>query len=180
MVSVFYIAAIIAVLASIKAISGKQSISALIYFVMSLLATSVVFFTMGAYFSAALVVIVSIGAVSILFLSVISVLNIKTDNVEQSKKGISPKIWLGPLILAFILFVTLIYSVASTDYSQLNVNPEGNINLTEMLLGSYILVVELAILLILGALVISYHFTHRIYLEGDKNKDPQDNKEVIK
>lgn len=167
MVSVFYIAAIITVLASIKAISSRRSMSALLYFVISLLATAVVFFIMGAYFSAALTVILFVGAVSLLFLSVLSLINLRYDAVEQNKRGISPKIWLGPLILVFVLLVTLIYGIASTDYSALEVTQPENESLTDMFLGSYILVIELAILLLLCGLVIAYHFIYRLYIHKE-------------
>lgn len=169
MVSVFYIAAIITILASIKAISCARSMNALLYFVVSLLATSVVFFIMGAYFSAALVVVLFLGAVSLAFLSVISLINLRKD-VVQDKKGISPKVWLGPLILAFILFVSLIYGIVSTDYSALQSNHIGEVGISDMLLGAYILVIELAILLLLGALVIAYHFIHRIYISDEDHQ----------
>lgn len=167
MVSVFYIAAIIAVLASIKAISSRQSMNALLYFVISLLATAVVFFIMGAYFSAVLIVILFVGAVSLLFLSVLSLINLRSDAVEKNKRGISPKIWLGPLILAFVLFVILIYGIASTNYAELQVNSPTEVSLTDMFLGSYILVIELAILLLLCGLVIAYHFIYRLYIHKE-------------
>lgn len=164
MVSVFYIAAIITVLASIKAITSIQSINALLYFVVSLLATAVVFFMMGAYFSAVLLVILFAGAVSLLFLSVITLINLRRDVVEQHKRGISPKIWLGPLLLVFVLFVMLLYGIISTDYSALQVSHVNETNLTNMLFGSYVLVIELAVLLILCGLVIAYHFIYRLYI----------------
>ncbi|RKS85736.1 NADH:ubiquinone oxidoreductase subunit 6 (subunit J) [Orbus hercynius] len=174
MVSIFYIAAIITVLASIKAISSTKSMSALLYFVISLLATSVVFFIMGAYFSAALIVVLFIGAVSLLFLSVLSLINLRKDMVEQNKHGISPKIWLGPLILVFVLFVTLIYGIASNDYSALQTNHSDRTTLTEMFLGPYILVIELAILLLLCGLVIAYHFIYRLYIHKESHSLAQD------
>lgn len=177
MVSVFYIAAIIAVLTSIKAISSRDSRKALLYFVISLLATATVFFVMGAYFSAALVVILFIGAVSLLFLSVLSLINLRTDTIEQAKKGISPRIWLGPLILVFVLFVTLIYGIASTDYSTLPSNNLVETSLTDMFLGAYILVIELAVLLLLCGLVIAYHFIYRLYIQKELSSINDHNKE---
>lgn len=167
MVSIFYISAVITVLASIKVISGRQSINVLLYFVVSIFATAILFFVMGAYFSVVLVIILFAGAVSLLFLVVLSLLNLRKDIVEQGQHGISPKIWLGPLILAFILFVALVHGITSTDYSLLQVNRVEDVGVKDMLLGAYILVVELAVLLLLGALVIAYHFIHRIYTNID-------------
>lgn len=175
MISIFYIAAIVAVLASIKVISSSRAMDALLYFIISLLATSTVFFVMGAYFSAALVLVLFIGAASLMFLSVLSLLNIKKDVIEQNKRGITPKIWLGPLILAFVLFVTLIYGLGSNDYSIVQNTRTPEVGLIDMLLGAYILVIELAVLLLLGALIIAYHFIHRIYINHDESHQPIEN-----
>ena len=179
MLSVFYIAAIIAILTSFKVISSSIPFSALLYLVVSLLATSVVLFTLGAYFTAALQVIVFIGAVAILFISAISLLNITKDAIEQEKKSLTPKVWLGPLMLAFVLLVILLYSIVHTDYGQINTVPvTGEESLGEMLMAPYILVIELAVLLLLGALVIAYHFAREVYAAHDemieKNEEDKD------
>ena len=171
MASIFYIAALFAVLSSVKTVTSIQSIRALLYFIVSLLSTAVVFSIMGAYFSAALVVILFIGAVCILFLAALSFLKLKADTIEQNKYGISPKIWLGPLILAFLLFVMLMYCIVSTDYQLLQIARTEESGIAELLLSSYILVIELAILLLLGALVIAYHFIYRIYSNSIKTLD---------
>ena len=165
MVWVFYVAAIIVILTSMKIITSRNAVGALLYFVISLLATSVIFIAMDAYLSVFLVLIVFICIVSLIFLLVISILKLRKDVVEQGKYGINPKIWLGPLILAFILFVTLIYGIASTDYETLFNNYTDDIATTMgLLMEDYILIIELAALLLIGALVIAYHFVYRIYM----------------
>jgi NADH:ubiquinone oxidoreductase subunit 6 (chain J) len=165
MVWVFYVAAIIVILTSMKIITSRNAVGALLYFVISLLATSVIFIAMDAYLSVFLVLIVFICIVSLIFLLVISILKLRKDVVEQGKYGINPKIWLGPLILAFILFVTLIYGIASTDYETLSNNHTDDIATTMgLLMEDYILIIELAALLLIGALVIAYHFVYRIYM----------------
>lgn len=171
--SVFYLAAIITVLASIKVVSCMQAIKALLYFIVSLLSSSVVFVILGAYFSAALEVILFIGAVSLLFLLVFSITGIRQDSVETNKRGISPKIWLGPLLLAFILLVALLYGIMSTDYDVLQPSNLESSSVASMLLNEYILVIELAVLLLLGALVITYHFMHQLPLNVNSTKNEE-------
>ena len=65
--TLFYLAASIAVIASIKVITGKNIIYALLYLVVSLLAVAVCFYLMGAPFAAGLEVIVYAGAILVLF-----------------------------------------------------------------------------------------------------------------
>ncbi|KDN10270.1 MAG: NADH-quinone oxidoreductase subunit J [Gilliamella sp.] len=162
MIAVFYIASIIAVVASIKVISSLRVDKAILYLVISLFASALIFILLNTYYSAILYILLFIGGSVTLFLLVASILKIKDDNVENHKQGISPKIWLGPLVLAFVLLVALIYSVVSTDYSELK---ESHELMHEMSKYAYILIAELALFLLLGAVVIAYHFMHRLMLE---------------
>ncbi|OCG40012.1 NADH-quinone oxidoreductase subunit J family protein [Gilliamella sp. Bif1-4] len=162
MIAVFYIASIIAVVASIKVISSLRVDKAILYLVISLFASALIFILLNTYYSAILYILLFIGGSVTIFLLVASILKIKVDNVEKHKQGISPKIWLGPLVLAFVLLVALIYSVVSTDYSELK---ESHELMHEMSKYAYILIAELALFLLLGAVVIAYHFMHRLMLE---------------
>ena len=162
MLIVFYIASIIAVFAGIKAISCLRVDKALLYFMVSLFSSALIFILLDAYFSVVLYILLFIAGTVTLFLSVAIVLRIRIDNVENRKRGISPKIWLGPLVLAFILLVVLIYGVVSTDYSQIK---ESHELMHEMSVYAYILISELAGFLLLGAIVIAYHFMHRLLSE---------------
>lgn len=161
MVSIFYVASIIAVLAALKVISSTSPFSALLYLIISLLASAAILFSLGAYFSAALQILLFIGAIAVLFLAIISYLDLNTLNFrQQEKKNLTPKIWLGPLILIFVLFVMLLFSIVNTNYNTLS-DSQPDIalfSIEEILLGPYILVIELAVLLILGAIVVGYHF----------------------
>lgn len=169
MIPIFYIAAIIATLSSIKVISCVNARQALLYLAILFLATSTIFCVMGAYFAAILMIILFVCAAILLFLFVISLTNLRRDVIEQNKRGINPKIWLGPLILAFVLLVTLVYQIVSTDYSLLQVNDDVNATNNNISFTVYIIVAELAILLLFGGLVIAYHFIHRIYINNHQN-----------
>lgn len=162
MIVVFYTSSIIAVIASIKVISCLSVDKAILYFIISLFSSSMIFILLDTYFTAVLYIILFIGGTAALFLSVARILKIRVDNVENTKHGISPKIWLGPLILAFILLVALIYGIVNTDYTGLKDTHELQ---HETSLYAYILMVELAIFLLFGAVVITYHFIHRLLSE---------------
>lgn len=162
MIVVFYIASIIAICASAIVIFCRRVEKAILYLAISLFASALIFILLQTYISAALYIFFFICGGIILFLKVSLWLKIRNDNVENNKHGISPKIWLGPLVLAFILLVILIYGVVSTDYSQLK---ESHELMHQMSIYAYILMIELAVFLLLGAAVISYHFMHRVFSE---------------
>src|SRR5512133_2793038 len=106
----FYIAAVIAILSTIMAISGRNAIHSLLYLILSLLAVSVIFYLLSAPFIAALEVIIYAGAIMVLFIFVTMMLNVGLER-EAEKKWLNPRMWIIPSILAAILLVNLILAI---------------------------------------------------------------------
>lgn len=71
----FYICGLIAILATLRVITHTNPVHALLYLIISLLAISGVFFSLGAYFAGALEIIVYAGAIMVLFVFVVMMLN---------------------------------------------------------------------------------------------------------
>src|SRR6187402_3986575 len=99
MQATFYIASAVAVFATIMVITRYNMIHALLYLVVSFLAISIIFYVLGAPFMAALEIIVYAGAIVVLIIFVIMMLNLKQESVDQEAKWVTKKIWLGPSIL---------------------------------------------------------------------------------
>ena len=79
MTTLFYIAAVVAIVATIMVITRSQLVHALLYLVVSLFAVAVVFFTLGAPFVAALEVIVYAGAIMMLFVFAVMLLDVRAQ-----------------------------------------------------------------------------------------------------
>ena len=60
--TVFYVAAVVAILATVRVITCLNAVHALLYLIVSLLSVAIVFYTLGAPFIAALEVIIYAGA----------------------------------------------------------------------------------------------------------------------
>src|ERR1043166_4717983 len=111
---VFYLSAGVAVLSTLLAISRLDAVHALLYLIVSLLAVALIFFALGAPFVAALEVIIYAGAIMVLFVFVIMMLNLGPQATAQERQWLQPKMWRGPAILAMVLIVELIYVLASS------------------------------------------------------------------
>ncbi len=159
--AVFYISGAIAIAATVLVITRLNAIHALLYLIVSLLAVAVVFYTLGAPFVAALEVIVYAGAIMVLFLFVIMLLNQGPETVAMEREWLRPGTWLGPAILATILFAELIYA-SSLNGSQISGNPVEPRPVGAALFGPYLLGVELASMLLLAGLVGAYHLGRRL------------------
>ena len=86
----FYICGLIAILATLRVITHTNPVHALLYLIISLLAISGVFFSLGAYFAGALEIIVYAGAIMVLFVFVVMMLNLGGSEIEQERQWLKP------------------------------------------------------------------------------------------
>ena len=155
---IFYIASAVAIFATIMVITRYNMIHALLYLVVSFLAVSVVFYVLGAPFMAALEIIVYAGAIVVLIIFVIMMLNLKEESVEQERKWFTRNIWIGPGILSLILLGELIYIIASDPQTTVMGSQAVDAKYVGMsLYGPYLIGGELSGLLLMAGIVGAYH-----------------------
>ena len=152
----FYIAGAVAVVSTILMLTRLNLVHALLYLIVSLLAVAVDFFTLGAPFAAALEAIVYAGAIMVLFLFVVMMLNIGRHLAETERQWLTPGIWTGPVVLAGILITEVIY-LAQGASAGLGTTATGPKEVGIALFGPYMIGVELASMLLLAGLVGAYH-----------------------
>ena len=154
--TLFYITSAVAVFATGMMITRLNAVHALLYLILSLLAVGVIFFLLGAHFAAVLEVIIYAGAIMVLFVFVIMMLNQGQKTMEQEDAWLQPGIWIGPSLLALILFVELLLIVMLGGNAETgHVVDSKQVGIA--LYGPYLLAVELASLLLLAGLVGAYH-----------------------
>lgn len=153
----FYSASFIAVFATIMVISRHNLIHALLYLVVSFLAIAVVFYILGAPFMAALEVIIYAGAIVVLIIFVIMMLNLKAEAVAQEKHWLSRKILLGPAILSTILLCELLYVFVESPTTQSAYGAVEAKAVGLSLYGPYVIGVELSGILLMAGIVGAYH-----------------------
>src|SRR6187399_1089558 len=105
----FYIAAFVTILATVMVITRHNPVHALLYLIVSLLSMSVVFFLLGAPFVAILEVIIYAGAIMVLFIFVVMLLNLGAETVQQEKAWLKSKVWIGPTLLSGVLLAEISY-----------------------------------------------------------------------
>ena len=172
MESLFYIAAFVALFSTLQALSRSNAAHALIYLIVSLLAVAVMFFLMGAPFAAALEIVIYAGAIMVLFVFVIMMLNLGESGDARERQWLEPRIWVVPALLATILLAELIVVEIDAEgvTSGVEVDPK-QVGLA--LFGPYVLAVEIASLLLLAGLVGAYHLG-RSFIDRDKKREATD------
>ncbi len=155
----FYLAACLAIVASLKVVTGKNTVHALLYLVVSLLAVAVCFYLMGAPFAAGLEVIVYAGAILVLFVFAIMMFGLNEDETKHAPQITKLSIWFGPALLALLLLFELIFAIGNSDIQRkLSSNVVDAKQVGMLLYGPYLLAVEIASFLLLAGLIVGYHF----------------------
>lgn len=154
--TIFYIAAGLAIVSSLLAITNRNAIHALLYLIISLLSISVIFYISGAPFAAALEVIVYAGAIMVLFIFVVMMLNIGNEK-EVEKTWLTPRMWILPSILALALIAIFIYALKEFHFEKSLTATISPKQLGVSLFTTYLIAVEIAAILLLAGIVGAYH-----------------------
>jgi len=157
MSELFYISAAIAIIATIMVITSYHPVHALLYLVVSFLAVSLVFLSLGAAFVAVLEVIVYAGAIIVLFIFVVMMLNLGSETANQEKKWLQPKVWMGPSLLSIILLGELTMLLLKGTPASFNVQTVDARKVALSLYGEYIIAVELSGFLLMAGIVGAAH-----------------------
>lgn len=170
---IFYIAAVIAIVSTVMVITRTNAVHALLYLIVSLLSVAVIFFVLGAHFVAALEVIVYAGAIMVLFIFVIMMLNLGKESEREEAKLLKPSMWIGPAILAAILFIEFVYVLSVNKGFAAGRGQVVPQQVGYSLFTTYVLGVELAAMLLMAGIIGAYHLgkrkknvKHR-FLEGE-------------
>jgi len=153
----FYIAGAVAIIATGLMLKDLNVVHALLYLIVSLLAVAIVFYVIGAPFVAALEVIIYAGAIMVLFVFVVMMLNLGDSAVAMEKGWLTPKSWTGPTVLAGVLLCEVAYLVVRGGGAQMGIGMVSPKQVGIILFGPYLIGVELASMLLLAGLVGAYH-----------------------
>lgn len=163
MTAMLHVAAAVAIVSAAMVVTRRDAVHALLYLVVSLLAVALVFFALGAPFVAALEVIVYAGAIMVLFLFVVMMLNLGKAAAVHEALWLPRRIWAGPAILSLLLLVELAFVVARGGAAGTPGGPvtAGPKEVGIVLYGPYLLGVELASMLLLAGLAGAWHLGRR-------------------
>jgi NADH-quinone oxidoreductase subunit J len=174
----FYISAVVAIIATIMVITRHHPIHALLYLVVSFLAIAMIFVAIGAPFVGVLEVIIYAGAIMVLFIFVVMMLNLDKVTSEQEKQWLKPNVWIGPSILSVLLLVEMIYLLLQTEQPVTDLHRVDPKQVALSLFGKYVIAVELTGFLLMAGIVGAAHIgkhkkkhLHR-YLTEEPERNP--------
>ena len=169
--SLFYIAAAVAVISSLMVIVQLNPVHALLYLIVSLLSVALIFFMLGAPFAAALEVIIYAGAIMVLFVFVVMMLNLGPQSRWQERRWLVARMWPGPFLLSALLLAELVYILLAGGGPAVGVREVGPKEVGLALFGPYLMGTELASLLLLSGLIGAYHLGRRDQVERERGRE---------
>ncbi|MDZ4690497.1 NADH-quinone oxidoreductase subunit J [Terricaulis sp.] len=154
----FYVLAVIAVISAFAVISARNPVHSVLFLILTFFTAAGLFVLLGAEFLAMLLVIVYVGAVAVLFLFVVMMLDV--DFVEL-KQGFLSYMPIGALIAAALLAeLGLVASAAvSANGAPIAIAPAENTGITnaeaigQVLYTDYLLVFQMAGLVLFVAMI---------------------------
>ena len=112
----FYFFSTIAVFAAIMVIVSRNTVYSVFFLILVFISISILFIMIGAEFLGMIMLIVYVGAVAVLFLFVVMMLNITEQLTKQStRKGIVNNISVGSII-GVIIFLELLVVIGGWKY----------------------------------------------------------------
>jgi NADH-quinone oxidoreductase subunit J len=152
-----YAACAVALICALMVITQRNAMHALLYLILMLLALGLVFFTLGAPFAAVLQVAIYAGAVMVLFVFVVMMLNLGPASERQERRWLGAGIWAVPAALTGALLAIAIYALGYSGEARVTAGVVTPKEVGISLFQDYLIAVELASLLLVAGLVGAFH-----------------------
>jgi len=171
----FYVLAAIAIVSAFAVIAARNPVHSVLFLILTFFTSAGLFVLLGAEFLAMLLVVVYVGAVAVLFLFVVMMLDVDFAELKQGFLSYMP---IGALIAVALLAELLLVSSAATsaDGAPIALRPDGSADVTNaeaigrVLYTDYLLVFQLAGLVLFVAMVGAIVLTLR-HRPGVKKQD---------
>ncbi|GAA0321847.1 NADH-quinone oxidoreductase subunit J [Psychrobacter aestuarii] len=170
----FYSLAAVAIFASLRVVIHANPVHAILSMIVSLLAVAGIFFILGAPFAGALEIVVYAGAILVLFVFVIMMLNLGMDSDAREERWLDAKTWAVPTGLTLIIAIVLYAMIGLQPNESAMIGgatvPAKAVGVA--LFGQYVMIVEVAALLLLAALVAAYHLGKKSLDDANDYDEP--------
>lgn len=158
----FYVLAFVLVVAAFRVITAKSPVTAVLHLILVFFNAAMLWMLLGAEFLALLLVVVYVGAVMVLFLFVVMMLDIRMDNMRGGLRTYLP---MG-LVVGTILVLEMSFVLGTTWYDAGPAFvPAGDYNnaraLGELMYTHYVFAVEVGAVLLLVGMISAIALTLR-------------------
>jgi NADH-quinone oxidoreductase subunit J len=156
----FYFFSTITVFSAVMVITSRNTVYSVFFLILVFVTVSILFIMIGAEFLGMIMLIVYVGAVAVLFLFVVMMLNINEQiNKRPERKGFINNISIGSIVGIIILLELLVvvggwkYKNTFIELSSLNMNISNTKALGNVLYTDYIHLFQISGIILLVAMI---------------------------
>ena len=124
----FLLFSTVIVLSSIAVISSRNPVHSVLFLILAFVNAAGIFVLANAEFLAMILLIVYVGAVAVLFLFVVMMLNVSIEEIKHQTR----KYFLSGLLVGGVLLAELIFSFSNLDILYNKSENNSNLNNTEL------------------------------------------------
>jgi NADH-quinone oxidoreductase subunit J len=157
----FYVFAAILVFAGLRVITTRNPVHAALWLVLSFFTSGAIWLMLQAEFLAIALVLVYVGAVMVLFLFVVMMLDVNFDSLRKQFRSYLPQgVIVGALVLLEMALVVVSSAIGGSEAPPL---PSGSNTkaLGQLLYVDYVYPFEIAAVVLLVAIIAAIALTHR-------------------
>ena len=154
--TLFYIFSIIIVLSCLGVGSSKNPVYSVLFLILAFINSAILFLFLNAEFLAMLLIVVYVGAVAVLFLFVVMMLNVKNEEKNIKFQKYTP----FTLLIVTVVFVEILYIFVSDDVILKNISLSENLSfknntifLGNILYTDYFLLFQISGIILLVAMI---------------------------
>jgi NADH-quinone oxidoreductase subunit J len=188
----FYFFSSIAVLSAVMVTVSKNTVYSVLFLILNFVTVSILFIMMGAEFLGMIMLIVYVGAVAVLFLFVVMMINLgDSEKVSALRKGFINNISVGSVV-GIIIFLEILVAIGGWKYKD-NFSPLSSLNIDSqvtnthaignVLYTDYIHLFQISgmILLIgmIGAITLTFNKKENIKRQSYFNQISRDKKSAV-
>ena len=157
----FYLLSLVLVVAAFRVISARSPVTGVLNLILAFFTASMLWMLLNAEFLALLLLVVYVGAVMVLFLFVVMMLDVRLDSM---RKGIKTYLPMG-LVIGGIMIVEMAIVLTKSWFDATPVVPAGDYNNTrvlgELMYSEYVFAVEVGAVILLVGMVAAIALTLR-------------------
>jgi NADH-quinone oxidoreductase subunit J len=168
---IFYVFAVILIFAALRVISTRNPVHAALWLVLCFFTMAGVWILLKAEFLAIALVLVYVGAVMVLFLFVVMMLDVNFDSLRTNFRGYVPVAF---IVFALVLLEMTLVIVGAHVGGVASAPPIPGSNtsaLGRLIYVDYVYPFEIAAIVLLVAIIAAIALTHRTRKES-KHQDP--------
>jgi len=164
----FYFFSTIAVFSAIMVTVSRNTVVSVFFLILVFISISILFIMIGAEFLGIIMLIVYVGAVAVLFLFVVMMLNVSQANIKKtSRKGFINNISIG-LFVGIVIFLELLVAIGGWKYKadfinlseiKFNTNITNTHALGNILYTDYIHLFQISGMILLASMIGAIYLT---------------------